>query len=80
MLYINWADRNIEIVADRGISARVTQDEWEAICRVIERSFRTGQFETGLLQGIAQITNLLTTHFPAASDNVDELSNKPVVL
>jgi hypothetical protein len=80
LLYINWADRNIEIVADRGISARVTQDEWEAICRVIERSFRTGQFETGLLQGIAQITNLLTTHFPAASDNVDELSNKPVVL
>ena len=26
LLYINWADRNIEIVADRGISARVTQD------------------------------------------------------
>ncbi len=80
LLYINWADRNIEIVADRGISTRVTQDEWEAICRVIEQSFRAGQFEAGLVEGIVRITSLLTTHFPAASGNVDELSNKPVML
>jgi len=80
LLYINCADRDIEIVADRGISARVSQEEWEAICRVIELSFRAGQFESGLLEGIARITGLLTAHFPASSDNVDELSNKPVVL
>lgn len=80
LLYINCADRDIEIVADRGISARVPQDEWEAICRVIEASFRAGQFEAGLLEGIARITGLLALHFPAASDNVDELSNKPVML
>ena len=80
LLYINWADRNIEIVADRGISARVTQDEWEAICRVIEQSFRAGRFEAGLLEGITRITGLLTAHFPAASVNVNELSNKPVML
>lgn len=80
LLYINCADRDIEIVADRGISARVSQEEWEAICRVIESSFRAGQFESGLLEGIARITGLLTAHFPASSDNVDELSNKPVVL
>jgi phosphoribosylformylglycinamidine synthase len=36
--------------------------------------------EAGLLEGIARITSLLTTHFPAASGNVDELSNKPVML
>lgn len=80
LLYVNWADRDIEIVADRGISARVTQDEWEAICRVIEQSFRAGQFENGLLEGIRHITRLLAEHFPAASDNVDELGNRPVML
>lgn len=80
LLYVNWTDRNIEIVADRGISARVTQTEWEAICQVIEQSFRAGQFEAGLLEGIRRITRLLAEHFPAASGNADELGNRPVIL
>jgi uncharacterized membrane protein len=80
LLYINWVDRDIEIVADRGINARVTQGEWEAICLAIEQSFRAGQFEAGLLEGIRRITRLLAVHFPGASDNVDELVNRPVML
>ncbi len=80
LLYVNWADRDIEIVADRGISARVKQDEWEAVCLAIEQSFRAGRFEEGLVEGIRQITRLLAMHFPAATDNVDELGNRPVML
>ncbi len=80
LLYINWADRDIEIVADRGIGARVTQDEWEAICRVIEQEFRAERFEAGVLGGIRQITELLAAHFPAGGDNPDELSNRPARL
>ena len=72
LLYINWADRDI--------NARVTQGEWEAICLAIEQSFRAGQFEAGLLEGIRRITRLLAVHFPGASDNVDELFNRPVML
>ena len=77
LLYINWADRDIEIVADRGISAQVTQDQWEAICRGMEQAFRADRFEAGVLEGIRQITALLARHFPAGGDNPDELSNHP---
>ena len=80
LLYINWADRDIEIVADRGISARVTQEQWEVICRGIEQAFRAGDFEAGVMEGIRQITALLVQHFPAAGDNPDELGNRPVLL
>ncbi|MBY0270283.1 MAG: TPM domain-containing protein [Burkholderiales bacterium] len=80
LLYINWVDRDIEIVADRGISARVTQAQWEAICRVMEQAFREQRFEAGLLEGIRQITTLLAQHFPATADNPDELGNRPVLL
>lgn len=80
LLYINWADRDIEIVADRGINAQVMQEQWEAICQVIEQAFRAGRFEDGVIDGIEQITALLTQHFPAASDNPDELSDRPVLL
>jgi len=80
LLYINHTDRDIEIVADRGISAQVTQQQWEAICRSMEQAFREHHFEAGLLEGICQITVLLTRHFPAAADNPDELGNRPALL
>ncbi len=81
LLYINWADRDIEIVADRGIGARVTQAQWEDICRVIEREFRESRFEAGIIAGIAAITDLLARHFPAdAYANPDELANRPQLL
>ena len=81
LLYINWADRDIEIVADRGISARVTQAQWEAICRGIEQAFRAGRFEEGVIAGITDITALLARHFPASGDaNPDELANRPQIL
>lgn len=81
LLYINWADRDIEIVADRGIGARVTQAQWEDICRIIEREFRAGRFEAGVIRGIAAITDLLARHFPVdAHANPDELANRPRLL
>lgn len=80
LLYINHADRDIEIVADRGISAQVTQEQWEAICRGIEQAFRERRFEEGLLEGIRRITVLLQQHFPATGENPDELGNRPWLL
>lgn len=80
LLYINHADRDIEIVADRGISAQVPQEQWEAICRGIEQAFREHRFEAGLLEGIGRITTLLVQHFPAIGENPDELCNRPTLL
>ena len=80
LLYINWADRDIEIVADRGISAQVRQEQWEVICRNMEQAFREDRFEAGLLEGIRQLTDLLTQHFPVVGENPDELGNQPVLL
>ncbi len=34
LIYLLLADRDVEIVADRGIDAKVEQAEWEAICRI----------------------------------------------
>ena len=36
LIYVQLVDRRIEIVADRGISAKVAQAEWDAICRRME--------------------------------------------
>ena len=80
LIYLQLVDRDIEIVCDRGINAKVGLERWEAICRRMEQAFRARRFEEGVLEGIAEITALLAQHFPARRDNPDELPDRPIVL
>jgi uncharacterized membrane protein len=80
MVYLQMVDHRIEIVADRGISRKVLQSEWDAICRRMEGAFRSGRFEAGAQEAIAEITQLLSTHFPAQAHNPDELPDRPVII
>jgi uncharacterized membrane protein len=80
LIYVQFVDHDIEIVADRGISARVPQAEWEAVCQRMEEAFQVRRFEQGTIAGIERITTLLRQHFPAGGVNPDELPDKPVTL
>jgi len=80
LVYLLLADHDIEIVADRGIAARVDPAAWEAVAQAMEAAFRQGEFERGALDGIAQIGALLAAHFPPSGHNPDELANRPVIL
>jgi len=80
LIYVQLVDGRIEIVADRGIAAKVAQGEWDAVCRRMETAFRARRFEEGALAGIREITALLRRHFPPRGPNPDELPNRPEVL
>lgn len=80
LIYLLLADRDVEIVADRGVAAKVGKPEWEAICRRMEKAFRHGDFVAGVLQGIEAATSLLAIHFPPHGGQRDELPNRPIEL
>jgi len=81
LVYLLLADRRVEIVADRGIHARVGATAWETICGAMQREFAAGRFEAGMLGGLASISDLLAQHFPAAPDaNPNELPDAPLLL
>jgi uncharacterized membrane protein YgcG len=80
LLFVQLVDRDIEIVADRGIAHRIPQPEWEAVCRRMEEAFREGRFQAGALDGIREVSRLLAQHFPAGARNIDELPDRPAVL
>ena len=80
LLYLLLADRDVEIVADRGIDAKVGPREWERICREMEAAFRRADFEGGVIGGVREVTRHLAEHFPPIGDDRDELPDKPVVL
>lgn len=80
LIYLLLADREVHIVADRGITRQVAQTEWDAIAKIMQKAFQSGDFLHGSLQGIERITMLLAAHFPPDTDNLNELSNKPVIV
>ena len=80
LVYLLLADKRVEIVADRGIHARVGEAAWEAICGAMQREFAAGRFESGVVIGVQAISDLLALHFPPRDQNPDELSNRPIVL
>jgi hypothetical protein len=80
LIYLLLADRKVEIVADRGINTRIRQVEWKSICQDMESRFRAGDFESGVLLGVAAITCLLQQQFPAQALKPNELPDHPVVL
>jgi uncharacterized membrane protein len=80
LIYVQLADRRVEILADRGIAALVPQNDWDAICRSMEEAFRQMNFEAGSLEAVSRINALLRGHFPAGSVNPDELPNRPLLL
>ncbi|TFH28663.1 MAG: hypothetical protein E4G97_08565, partial [Deltaproteobacteria bacterium] len=80
LIYLLLADRDVEIVADRGIHEMVGAQEWERICRKMEAAFRQADFEGGVIGGIREVTRHLAEHFPPVGDDRNELPDKPVVL
>lgn len=80
LIYVLLADRAVEIIADRGIHAKVGAEEWQNICGKMESDFAQGKFKAGVCYGINAITQHLATHFPLAENDKNELPNKPVVM
>lgn len=80
LVYVLLADHDVEIVADRGISAKVAQAEWQAICATMQEAFRAGRFEAGAIAGVHAIADLLEKHFPAGAANANELPDRPLLI
>jgi uncharacterized membrane protein len=78
LIYLLLADRDVEILADRGIHARIGAEAWERVCREMEAAFRAGRFEDGALAGIRAVGALMAQHFPGVGGH--ELPDRPVVL
>jgi uncharacterized membrane protein len=80
LIYLLLADRQVEIVADRGIDAQVGAAGWAKICADMEIDFKAGNFESGVIKGIAAVSRQMATYFPAQAGDRNELPDAPVVI
>jgi uncharacterized membrane protein len=84
LIYVQLADRDVEIVADRGLGARVSQSEWEAVCRLMEEHFRAGRYGAGAIAGVDAVGTLLARHYPSQpkpdTPSHNQLPDRPTLL
>ena len=81
LIYLQLAERSIEVVADRGLNCHVPDESWQAMTQSMSLAFHEGKFEDGLSLALDEVSKLLVTHFPAVAggSRPDELPNEPVL-
>jgi uncharacterized membrane protein len=80
LIYVNLADRKVDIVADRGINRKINPATWQAICGTLTAGFAQGRFHDATLDAIGQVNALLRQHFPSNGARPNELPDKPLML
>jgi uncharacterized membrane protein len=80
LIYLLLADRDVEIVADRGFNGKVTAAEWEAACRRMESALREARHADAVIAGIEALSQIIACHFPPSPGGRNELPDTPAAL
>ena len=82
LLYVNVADRRIEVIADRAAARAIGDAHWQAVCAMASDAFRAERFEQGVTDALEAIRSALAAAFPlqAGHDPRRELGDEPVVI
>jgi uncharacterized membrane protein len=79
LIYVNWVERTVEIVADRGIAFRVPQSQWDAWAQQLRTAFANQQFQAGIIAVIDAMRPVFAAALPrAAGTNTNVLHNNNV--
>ena len=79
LIFVAETERYVEIIADRGISAKVDQAQWQTIVDDFTAEVRAGKTVDGFLGAVEQCGQLLIEHVPATHDR-DELPNHLILV
>lgn len=80
LIYLNLRERNLQIIADRGINQKASPDTWQNLCQETLVYFKKQEMQTGLITLIDAASQILKTHYPSADPQGNELDNTVIVL
>jgi putative membrane protein len=80
LIYVSFAERYVEVIADNGIYKKVPHRTWEAVVAKLTHHLAHGERAKGLVEAITTCGKVLAQHFPPDQGDKDELSNHLIVL
>ena len=76
LLFMSLSEHYAEVVADSGISEKVSQQDWDTMVGTLTSHAARGQVADGFVKAIEQAGNLLATHFPPQSGKQNDLDDR----
>lgn len=76
LIFLILKSKEFYILADNKINNKVEQITWDTIAKTMTEYFASGNFCKGIIEGISDCGNVLSTHFPIQPNDINELSNK----
>ncbi len=76
LIYLLLSEKKFYILADEGINSKVDQSVWDSIRDRMARKFSLGHFADGIIEGIGEIGDVLSEHFPIKADDTNELTDR----
>jgi len=76
LFFISLLEHKVWILADRGISLKISQETLQAYANEVATGIRQGQACDALCREIEAVGDILASHFPVKTDDTNELSNQ----
>lgn len=80
LIFVSYMERQVRIIADRGISERISQDLWNLIADELAENLKKGEAALAFTTAISKCGELLAENFPPHEENPNELSDGLVIL
>lgn len=77
LIYISELEHEVVILADSGINAKVSQQDWEHVTQLVVDGIKNNEVDQGLINAIQACKALLLDNgFTVRDDDTNELSNE----
>ena len=80
LIFVSYMERQVRIIADRGISEKISQDLWNLIADELAENLKKGQTAVAFESAIKKCGELLAENFPPHEENPNELSDGLIIL
>lgn len=80
LLFACAADRQVEVIADKGIHSRVEPEVWADAVQALAQGLKAGDPVDGFQTAIGLCGDVLARHFPPRPLNRNEIADKLVVM
>jgi putative membrane protein len=80
LIFASISEHQAEIIADRGIYAKVDPSVWSEAINALLVQARDGDLTAGIIAAITQSGEVLAKHFPRKEGDTNELPNRVVVI
>ena len=80
LIFASVLERKFFVIADSGIAAKVAQNEWDGICKIMTTGLKEHQAAQAFISAVKECGRILQEHFPNKAENPNKLPDGLVVL